>query len=348
MTQALPFPATVKRELRRNADLYSPLRVLSVELGPQKARTLQLGWNNRRETFVTELKARSAPKVVQEGIRILKESSAKGKNRLLILPYLSGAVIELIQPEGISGLDLSGNYFIQTKNLLAIRLDQPNRYKESQPIKAIYSGNSSIVGRFLLAEKKTYDSVNAVFFAIRKNGGWGGNESIAISTVSKVLKSLEEDLIIEKVPGKIRLIQPDKLLDNLRNAYKPPRVTDELKLKLPDGMRPWKLGLTGINAFSGESSAQKYATTTDPTVYTMYVADIPYLLKAVNLAKYEEVRFPNLILKETRDAFVYFKDDRFTGPWASPIQTYLELSKLDKREREIAEDVRKVILEPFT
>ena len=36
---------------------------------------------------------------------------------------------------------------------------------------------------------------------------------------------------------------------------------------------------------------------------------------------------------------------RATGRvWASPIQCYLELSKLDKREREIAATVREAIL----
>src|SRR3972149_2235 len=98
MNQTAPFPTTVRRELSRNADLYAPLRVLSVKLESQKEGdrskrqidgVIQLGWNNRKETFVTELKARSAPKVVQEGIRILKGFSANGKNRLLILPYLS-------------------------------------------------------------------------------------------------------------------------------------------------------------------------------------------------------------------------------------------------------------------
>lgn len=355
MNQASPFLALVKRELARNLDLYAPLRVLSAEFERQEEANsgrlidgiAQLGWNDRKETFVVELKARSAPKTVQEGIRRLNEYSRNGKERLLIVPYLSQAVVELIQPEGISALDLNGNYFIQTKDLLAIRLDRPNQYRESQSIKQVFSGSSSILGRFLLIDNKTYTSVNEIFTGIRSFGGVGGNDPISLPTVSKVLKRLEEELIIEKSRNKIRILQSEKLLDRLRDEYRPPKITDELKLKLPDGLDPWKLRLTGIYAFTGESSAQRYVATTAPTLYSMYVADITYLLRTADLKKYEEARFPNLILRETLDAFVYFGDMKKTGAWASPIQCYLELSQLDKREREIAKELKKEILGPF-
>jgi hypothetical protein len=76
------------------------------------------------------------------------------------------------------------------------------------------------------------------------------------------------------------------------------------------------------------------------------VVDLPKLVATTGIRKYEEDRFPNLILRETADAYVYLNDPKEFG-WATPVQTYLELSRLDKREKEIAEEVRKVILEPF-
>ncbi|MFH1263164.1 MAG: hypothetical protein V1495_06955 [Pseudomonadota bacterium] len=349
-----PYPGNMGRELRDKADLFEPLKITILEVEPRDNRSrrldarVQLTWNNKTRDFVAEMKATSAPKVVQEGIRALKQATSADENRLVVVPYLSWANADVIRSEGVSALDLNGNYYIQTPDLVAIRLDQPNQYKQAQPIKAAYSGNSSMVGRLFLMENKTYGSVQEVFRAIETLGGRGGAKPIVMSTVSKVLKRLEEDLIIEKSRKKIRLLQAGKLLDNLRDSYKPPTLTDnELNLRLPEGKKPWGLGFTGIYAFTGESSVQMYATTTEPQVYSMYVADIPYLLRRSDIRKYEDARFPNLILKETRDAFVYFRDERSDSAWASAVQTYLELSQLGKREKEIAEDVRKGILEPF-
>lgn len=41
------------------------------------------------------------------------------------------------------------------------------------------------------------------------------------------------------------------------------------------------------------------------------------------------------------DDFIYF-DHR--GPWASPVETYLALSQLDKREREIAQSIQQNVI----
>jgi hypothetical protein len=52
-----------------------------------------------------------------------------------------------------------------------------------------------------------------------------------------------------------------------------------------------------------------------------------------------------VLAQKTGDLFPYFDAREEQGlRWASPVQCWLELSRLDKREREIADDVRKVIL----
>ena len=59
----------------------------------------------------------------------------------------------------------------------------------------------------------------------------------------------------------------------------------------------------------------------------------------------ETSRFPNVELLETDEDFVYF--DMRDNLAASPVQTYLELARGDKREQETAEQVRKAILQPL-
>jgi hypothetical protein len=59
----------------------------------------------------------------------------------------------------------------------------------------------------------------------------------------------------------------------------------------------------------------------------------------------ETSRFPNVEFLETDDDFIYF--DARDNLAASPVQTYLELMRGDKRERETAEQVRKALLRPL-
>jgi hypothetical protein len=102
--------------------------------------------------------------------------------------------------------------------------------------------------------------------------------------------------------------------------------------------------LSGILAgsswiISGESSARRCAVMADASVLKIYLTDNSSLLK------YQDDRFYNVLAQTTDDAFLYFDAREDKGlRWSSPVQCWLELSKLDKREREIADGVREVIL----
>jgi len=65
-----------------------------------------------------------------------------------------------------------------------------------------------------------------------------------------------------------------------------------------------------------------------------------------DFAVYENQRFFNLLAQKAEDSFPYFDAREDKGlQWASPIQCYLELSGLGKREKEIAATVRESILD---
>lgn len=256
---------------------------------------------------------------------------------MLIVPYLSGTIVEMLNREKMSGIDLNGNYLIQAPDMFAIRLDQKNNFPESQPIKNIFAGASSQVGRLFLAADRRFSSVNEVFLAIQKLGG-----SLSLSAVSKVLKVLEEELIIEKSPAGIALLQPEKLLGKLGEGYRPPRISGSLKLKIPEGLAGLK-GLEGLPGtgwmIAGESSARRYAVMSDNSVLKVYLTDYS------SLCKWQDDRFYNVLAQKTGDLFPYFDAREEQGlRWASPVQCWLELSRLDKREREIAAGVSDSIL----
>lgn len=327
-------------ESRKN--IYAPLQVVLVErepaaMGYRPAAKVTLALQNRNIAFLAEVKTRTAPKIIGECLWRLRNAAASGQNFLMIVPYLTETIVEMLNQEKLSGIDLNGNYLIQVPGMFAMRLDRKNDFPESQPIKNIYAGASSLVGRLFLAAGQRFNSVNEVFSGIQKLGG-----SLSLSAVSKVLKGLEEELIIEKSPAGIALLQPEKLLQKLGESYRPPRISESLKLNIPEGLAGLK-GLEGMPGtgwvLSGESSARRYTVTAEDSAPKIYLIDYG------PVAKYQDDRFYNVLAQKTGDLFLYFDAREEQGlRWSSPVQCWLELSRLDKREREIAAGVRNSIL----
>jgi hypothetical protein len=79
----------------------------------------------------------------------------------------------------------------------------------------------------------------------------------------------------------------------------------------------------------------------EPVRY-FYFCDLKSILKSLGNDVRETDRFANVACQETGDDVVYF--DRRPGLVTSPLQTYLELVRGDKREKEAADLVRRVIL----
>lgn len=327
-------------EVLQDKSLYSPLEItpapfqIKIAKAGQDAR-VQIKWQGREVLFIAVITSRSSPQIVQQAIWQLNQFVDQNNNRLLVVPNLSKTVADMVTEEKINAVDLNGNFLIQTKEILAIRLDRKNNYKESKPIKKIFSGNSSLVGRVFLGGQAGFTSVNQISQAISKLGG-----NIALSTISKVLKGLEEELIIQRVSKEIKLVQPEKLLEKLKSEYLAPRIQRSIKLKVSDPSTFLRSNLSDKNwIFTGESSASRYTVTTPLKIFSAYVTELK------SWEKYTEERFYNLILKKTEDQFVYF--DAQKGNYSSRLQCYLELSQLDKREKEIAQSIKSDILRDF-
>jgi hypothetical protein len=186
--------------------------------------------------------------------------------------------------------------------------------------------------------------------------------------VSKVCKTLEDDLIIERKkpaprpgtapnveppPGPaLRLAQPEKLLDLLADNNVPPTLGHTFRGKC--GLPPeeftrrlagWQEKTGARVVLTGASSVDAYAVMAREPIQSYYCSDLEGLLKSLKDDVRETDRFANIDLLETSDDLVYF--DRRPNLAASPIQTYLELMNGDKRERETAEQVRRAILAPL-
>jgi len=333
------------REQVNKEDAYGPLRTEECQSFDKRRPDFEVmvSWRDRDVSFVAEIKTRSAPRQVKEALRELQErwDRSRGENALLALPHLSPSVADLLEETGLSGIDLNGNYVLQTDDFVAIRLDQENKYKESGGIKNVFRGTSSIVCRYLLHESGPHEGVSQIHEGIQSLDG-----RASLSTVSKVLSTLSDELIIEK-GDHIRVLQPEKLLMNLRDQYQPPETVESVPLDLPEDREAREDLLTellggALWVWGGEPSAERYATTTPVQEDEAYTRELP--LDEALIEKYKDKRFYNCVLHESRDDFVYFGHD---GHWASDVQTYLDLTQGDKREREIAQDLQERILSRF-
>lgn len=351
------FENEVFLKLSANKNLYDPLIIAEVlpefqiksndSIVMRADAIIRLDYFQQQLNLLVEIKNRTAPKIIEQGIAALQTLIASANNKkyvpALLVPYLSMEVMERLKSKKFSGLDLNGNYYIVTDNIIAIRLDRKNQYKESANIKEIYSRNSSIVGRFLLRKNSAYNKVSEIYDGIQKL-----DSKITLSTVSKVLSALNEQLIIAKGKNEIRLIQPTRLLANLRNGYRAPTVTKILNVNLPQSRQEAKdiLDKYFLNnwIWSGESSADFYAITTPTNQFTTYCKSIE--VPQDFIVKYVDVRFYNytFLIIPPSEEYLLFDSKENT---ASKIQTYLELSQLGKREKEIARDIEKDILNDF-
>jgi hypothetical protein len=333
---------------------------------------LTLGWRDRTYRFGVEARRLWTPKVVAEAVDTAKRHVSLGEEGLLggaageplyplvVVPYLKEEWLRKLEAQEVSGIDLCGNgVVIVPEEFLVLRTGFPNRFRWEGTIKNVYRKNSSIVARvFLLVPQ--FNSVNAVWQQLRERGG-----AVSLATVSKVCKSLVDDMIIERFrpkpePGTLvsylgpapalRLLQPEKLLDLLGDNYTLPAVSrtfqgksqldpQEFRMRLQE----WAERGGARVVMTGASSTEAYAVMAREPVQSFYCSDLDGAIKSLGNDIRETDRFANVRLLETRDEFVYF--DRRPGLGASPIQSYLELRAGDKRERETADLVRRVILE---
>jgi hypothetical protein len=346
--------------LRRGRVELPPLSLHLIEAKPRVGAVrrsdalLEASWRGKKARFLVECKALSTPKAFQTGVNQLKAAPLpRGGLPMLFLPFLSESRLQELEREGISGVDLCGNGVVTVPGAFSVfRTGGKNRFLSSAPIKNIYKRNSSLVARvFLLRSSFTaVQEIGAEINRLNLLASRWGKKPMSLSTVSKALKTLEEDLIISRNET-IRLVQPDKLLEALERNFSLPPIREKVRLKvaaegdaLLDTLADLSRELESPLVATGLSSVSQYAAMQRGGALSVYCPRLEGLLERLGGSQVD--RFPNLEILETEDETVYF-DARPAGRflWASPIQAFLELMAGDKRDRETAGQVRSLILD---
>ncbi len=348
----LAHPALAEH-LRQNHGMISlpPLQIrlieqmASLESGKNSMQAdglLDIAWQDHSFRFVVEFKALSTPRSLE--IALMEARSYAQTSKLLplvIVPFLPEKSLELLEREGVSGIDLNGNGIVITPSFSVRRTGQPNRFPSSQPIQNVFRGNSSLLARCFLLQKEFFALKDVQKFALERLMTRNGIATEALQskgTVSKVIHSLVEEKIVVRTANQIRLAAPDMLLERLRTNYvksRGRRLEGKMALSMVEAWT--RLQESGMRyVATGDGSTGRYRLLSGGEKLSLYVDDIQ---RATSLLEIKESRvFPNVeLIEEESDPF-YF-DARVEGAvrWASPIQTWLELALAGPREREAAQ-----------
>jgi len=335
------------QKLVRDGFRFEPLKVVRVEPDPERignARPdwiLELRWKERTERFAVEYKSPATPKRLREAAGLASAFVSPGLRPMVMAPYLDTDDLDWLAEQEISGLDFSGNGVVVVPGAWFVyRTGEPNAYPSGRYIKSIYRGRSSLVGRVLILRQE-FDTVTALRDEIRARGG-----EISLSTVSKVLQSLEEELLVGR-DGGVRLLQGRHLLDRLLRNFQPPEIRSRAMLRADDrdslldrlSSRAEKANVT----LAGRGEATWVSFPGVEETLAVYTSDLDVLEDCAE--RVEKRGFADVELLETDDELVFF-DRRWRGGlvWTSPLQTYLELASGGKRERETAEQMRDELL----
>lgn len=326
-----------------------PFRVTSRDLQPawkggQGApdALLDLEWEGQVQRFAVEFKSSGTPKQIDLALQQIRHYMGNDPDiaPLIVAPYLRQELLERLIEARVSGIDLSGNYAVVIPGRwLVIRTGSKNKYPSNAPIKNVYRGKSSLVARALILRER-FPTATAIMNELEQL------DPVTLPTISKVLKSLEDELIIERAEY-IKVIQPDRLLDNLLRNYEPPRPRRRLQVKL--GLTPALAEKLNENAqqagvvYAADSPAHYTVLPSSGPVTRWYTTSIEHLFRDV--AVDTSTRFPDVELVETGDLSVYY-DRRRRGDlfWTSPLQVYLDLAAGGKREKQAAEQIRTDLL----
>ena len=310
---------------------------------------IEARWQDQSVRFVAEIRNLATPKSLRQATAVAQQAARPPQlYPMVIAPYLSCEKLRQLEAVGVSGVDLCGNGVLMVPGRMSVfRTGQANRFPQSATLKNVYRGKNSLVGRALLLRPR-FDRVKDIVTLLTERGG-----AVAFSTVSKALKRLEEQLIVSRRGSSTRLLQADVLMDNLAANYQPPAVGEQFvgKCALEGKTVTRQLAASvsregGAAVLTGSASGERYATMAgEPKVSLYTTLAATDVLAAADLAMEQTDRFANVEILQTTDTKVFFDPRVADGiPYASPIQTWLELAAGSKRQKDAAEQVRRGIL----
>jgi len=301
-----------------------------------------------------EIVTQATPKAILEKSRRLSDYIQKlGRSELVPLiaaPYIGSKQARILADMGISWIDLSGNMIIRVPGLIYVeRTGKKNKFPDTTPIRKIFEGTSSLVSRSLLLKPEGFSSQYEIADFINSRDG-----NITISTVSRVLKSLEEELLVNKNRKRICASDREKLLVRLADGYSNcsrRRDCERYRFSaknISDFF--WLFFSQEVDCIAcGFYAAQLkgLATTDEITVFVNNIEKAKRAFDKTGSAKIvPDAEYGNFVIIISQDRCAWFNADRQTTPaTVDEVELYLEMTVDTPRGPKIAEQLKERIFQ---
>lgn len=325
------IPAILAELLDRPHPDASP-EVQPVNPGRQVDGTLDA--YGRRWLF--EVKASSRPGVVADAARQLAAGAEDGFP-VLVVPYMTKAGAEEARRHELNWIDLSGNAHLREGDRFYISaLGNPNRYTRRGRPSSPFAPKSSRVTRAMLIEPQRWWRQKELAEATRLDDGH----------VSRIVRRLLDERLLEKRDGELRPLDPRLLLDSWNDEYRFERhdiVLGHLSgtgIEVAQGLHGRLREAETRHALTGLPAAWLRQSFARFRLNSIYVAGDPRQA-ASRIGLRQEDRGANVQLIGPDDEGVFEGSENLEGlPCAHPVQIYLDLKHLPERAPEAAEHLR--------
>ena len=301
--------------------------------------------NGVAEQFAVEIKNSSQPAVLQNAIwQAERYRSEQGPRPMVLVPYLSDESLNILEQREISGIDMCGNCIIICRNYVVRRTGAPNQFKESRPLQNPYRGDSSIFARSFLLQRNYATLTDLHTFAHQRLDSLNP-VGLRMSTASKVVQGLSDDLLITKDKLGLYTTSGDALFTKFEQRYQRSEAQSLIgKTSLSENevwhrLEQLRTEKISRSIATGIASAGFYGVLSGVEKQSLYVSDIASVAEALEI--HEGRGFANIELIENQKELVYFDARQENGiRWASPIQTWIELVQGGTRGREAAQSLK--------
>jgi Uncharacterized protein conserved in bacteria (DUF2186). len=324
--------------------------------------SFELKSGNTKAVIYIEAKSRctgTSLEAIAPWIRRMKEWSVPAGSVVLACDYLPPSLQQYCIENGIDFIDLTGNVSINIPGTLLIRQIgrsvRPATSPDRLPIQNPFSSRSSRVLRVLLQNPGTW-RVRTIAEELRResleNAILGGARTkgprpfmVDPATVSRVLKSLTNDLLVRRRGTLIVVAEPERLLRQWAERYAPryrSRLRTSFLIENPFGATPARVArkLSAMRvkgyAFTGSAAATVSAPYVDPEIFDIFVTKAEAGVRFRQLE--EDIAGPRLRVITPYDigVFMYAEVDKGI-PVVSPVQSYLDCWAAGGRERKQAD-----------
>lgn len=288
-----------------------------------------------RRWFV-QLKGSSSPGIVAAAAPQLQAHDDPDARGVLVVPYMTSAGARAADDRRINWIDLSGNAHLRDDLLRIWVQGRPNAFPRPGRPASAFAPKSSRVARTLLLDPQRW----------WRQKDLSDRTDLDAGRVSRIIKRLTEDELLERDGPLLRPRDPDLLLDAWADEYRFDRhdiVTGHLTgsgLELAHGVHD-RLGEAGVgHALTGLPAAYALDRFARFRLVSVYVAGDPRdAADALELRRND--RGANLQLIGPDDRGVFNGGGDVDGlPCVARVQVYLDLLHLPERAAEAAEELR--------